>query len=283
MAHFRNVPGKGKWDADESTLTVTNGDDVEVVLWGGGPDGKPLVLAVTNGGLISGVTEKAGPGAAERTFKFQAKGPGTVTLFARVGGPNGNDYVKPLKLIILPKKASSIGPEHVVLFAGKESDSEDIALESYQKAVAAGGTAYHIKSYEDFFNLLTRYRDGGRKISRMEINTHGAPGYWSFGNGNGINKAGLAYFKGHGFQSVFSPGARIFFHGCNIAEGEKGEEFLKEFGLIFLVGGGGSVGASTSLGFGTGHLGGSKTYHFWGDVVRVYISNDGKVEKVERK
>jgi hypothetical protein len=283
MANFRYVPGKGKWNASESTLTVTNGDEVEVVLWGGGPDGKPLVLCVDNGNLISAVSEKAGPGAAERTFKFKARGPGTVTLFARVGGPRGSDYVQPLKLIILPKKASSIGPEHVVLFAGKESDEEYIARESYQKAVAAGGTAYRIKSIHDFINLLTRYRDEGRKIARMEINTHGAPGKWSFGNGTGITKASLSLFRGQGFHAVFSAGARIFFHGCNIADGDEGEEFLKEFGMIFLVGGGGSVAASTSLGFGTGMLGGSKTYHLWGDVVRVYISNDGRVEKVERK
>src|SRR5262249_32808661 len=97
-----------------------------------------------------------------------------------------------------------------------------------------------------------------------------------------LDTAHLLSLQGKGFHSVFAPGARVFFGGCNIAEGRDGLEFLKAFGQTFLFNGGGSVGPSTSLGLSArAWVGNGKQYHLWGTTKRLYFNTAGKVKKSE--
>ena len=111
------------------------------------------------------------------------------------------------------------------------------------------------------------------RVDRLDFHTHGSPGGIALGSER-LRYNTLKRFKNMGLDKVFSPTARVFFHGCNVAKGIQGELFLAEFGHIFLKGGG-RVGGSTSLGI-ANPVGGT-TAHFWGQSVYANVKSGGKV------
>jgi hypothetical protein len=129
------------------------------------------------------------------------------------------------------------------------------------------------------FNLFVKYRDLGLRIRSLEFLTHARPGFVYLGSKGALTLKILHAFDGQGFHTIFTPGARVYFHGCNIAYDEEGVAFLKEFGRIFLHLGGGSVAASTDEG--SSWPGVTGIYHLLGRTVRVFISPGGEIERVD--
>jgi hypothetical protein len=189
------------------------------------------------------------------------------------------------RIVVLPRKPSSLGPEYVILFCKTLAENaETKELDGvYRKSVQSspeGGTVVEARSYAEFVTFLTTFRDTGRRIGRFEVWSHGCPGTAWLAN-DPLDTARVRALRGKGFHTVFASGARVFFSGCNIAEGVPGVTFLKEFGTTFLFNGGGSVGASTSPGYIHKYLRLGKMYHYTGETVRLYFDTTGKVVKVE--
>ena len=279
MAHFYQRPTSvGTWANDQNVLTISVGSTAELILSGGGPPGQDkLVVAYVATMPCTVVVDVNAPlGPNERLIHLKPQQAGDIWVHAKLGSASGPDYATPVKVVAVPKKAVSIGPDHVIL-----CNASDIQ-EAYNKisGSAPNATAYAMGSLIDFTNFLTKYRDSGRCINKLEANTHGSPGNIYFGS-DWLDAAMIRRYQGQAFHKVFSPGAAVFFHGCNVAEGDQGNEFLVAFGETFLCGGGGSVVASTSKGvthiFNQYGIGAGKVYHLWGDTKRVFVAPGGRI------
>jgi hypothetical protein len=99
--------------------------------------------------------------------------------------------------------------------------------------------------------------------------THGKSGLIRIdGDDMGVRSLSL-YFQGKGYDKLFRTSGRVYFAGCNCAEGDDGWEFLEAAGNVFLRTGGGQAFGWTSLGFAVPSFfrpSGGHAVHLWGDV-----------------
>ncbi len=103
------------------------------------------------------------------------------------------------------------------------------------------------------------------KFNRVLFQTHGGPGNIWFGDEPVT--ASVLKTKFASFSKLFPHPTRIYFDGCNVAEGGDGTNFLLAAGEVFLVLGGGETVGWTTLGFGMPgifSLIGGHTLHFGG-------------------
>jgi hypothetical protein len=106
----------------------------------------------------------------------------------------------------------------------------------------------------------------GYKFNHLLFQTHGSPGRIWFGNESVTANVLKSDFVG--FTSLFPHPTRIYFDGCNVAEGGDGTNFLLAAGNVFLVAGGGETLGWTTLGHGVwGRIPiiGGHTLHFGGE------------------
>jgi hypothetical protein len=108
--------------------------------------------------------------------------------------------------------------------------------------------------------------------------THGNSGSISFGQGRKFIDAHELYtgFYHSGFERLFPfTDAKMYFAGCNVADGAEGWNFLKAAALTFLRYAGGSALGWTSKGMGVPSwfpLIGGHVEHLWGNVRKVAIT-----------
>ncbi len=129
----------------------------------------------------------------------------------------------------------------------------------------------------DLIGPLDGLLAAGTTFDRVLFETHGSPGRIYFGT---------IYFDAGWMRAVIprnytrltTANARVYFNGCNVAEGAAGWGFLEAAAALFLTPGGGEVFGQTSLGFGNpfnGHV-----VHLWGSTRRLYVDVNGRI--VER-
>jgi len=176
MAHFLQKPGStGKWTAATTSLTITLGEVAEIILEGGGPPGKELLDV----GCVAGTTYERVElmsNRSQRFFRITPKEAGETWYYALLPGTN-IDYAAPLILITLPRKASSIGNEGIILFspgAGEQDRIDPIRRRAVNSTPEK--EVVQVDSIADFVAFLRKYRDSGRRINSLEFFTHGAPG-----------------------------------------------------------------------------------------------------------
>jgi Domain of unknown function (DUF4347) len=286
MAEFVKYPGSpGTWSAEAATLTVTLGEMAQLLLVGGGPPGKERLVLGSDGVSAKGVQEFPWDVPNQRLFVITPERAGDIRLQAWVPN-NGPPYTKVVRVVVLPRKPSSLGAENVVLFTQSSAEDKGDELGGvYRRAVQSPVEALVVvaENYAEFVKFLTTFRDTGRRIGKLQVFSHGSPGVVWLGDDR-LDTAHVQSLQGKGYNSIFAPNAAVFFSGCNVAEERNGLEFLKAFGKTFLFNGGGSVAASTSLGISFGNHGvfaNGKIYHFWGTTKRLYFNTAGKVEKSE--
>lgn len=122
-----------------------------------------------------------------------------------------------------------------------------------QGSAGRGGTSADVtvpvSHVQDVVGYLSDLERTGVRVSFMDFHVHGGPGEISIGN-----EAIFSWrrtFGGRGLESLFSPGARIEFHGCNVADGADGEAFLADCAWTMLRYNGGSAmgGAAYQLAY----------------------------------
>jgi len=139
---------------------------------------------------------------------------------------------------------------------GRFSDDDD---------VLTIGVSLGIKNLKRVFEVLA---DNKKTFNHVLFQTHGAPGAIYFGNE--AVTTGVLRTQFSKFSKLFPHPTRIYFDGCNVAEGGPGTDFLLAAGQVFLVAGGGVTLGWTTLGHGmwgrfpiigghTLHFGGSNT------------------------
>src|SRR5262249_31315932 len=116
MADFVKPTGSvGTWSQEDGTLTVTLGEDAQLLLRGGGPPGKEQLVINTDGTIpASQLQEFPWTVPNERLFVISPRQAGEMRLQAWV--PSGPPYTRVIRVIALPRKPSSLGAENVVLF-----------------------------------------------------------------------------------------------------------------------------------------------------------------------
>jgi len=162
-------------------------------------------------------------------------------------------------------------PEFIVFYDKNDGDIETMAK---RRASELNARAIGVGSVTALGEEFQRLKTAGTKVDRMLFYTHGDPGGAKFGLGYLTTNRLRSEFTGKGFDLVFSPGARVFFPACDLADIKSGCEmpteacfntdngavFLLTFARIFLPRGG-RVGGSTTKGIGF-PVWGSKIFHF---------------------
>ncbi|MFN8179249.1 MAG: hypothetical protein U0167_15060 [bacterium] len=115
-------------------------------------------------------------------------------------------------------------------------------------------------------------------FSRVLVQTHGEPGCIKFDGLRIYDTTLKADFAGRGFHKLFPLYTKIYFDGCNVANGSLGDGFLDTAGTIFLRAGGGEVSGWTTPGYGMSSwvpFIGGHTVHYSGGLKRVYFDPGG--------
>jgi hypothetical protein len=105
---------------------------------------------------------------------------------------------------------------------------------------SGGVVALPAGSVEELAAGLDRLVSGGGRFDRAVFQSHGGPGRAWFGRG-ALTAASLREgFAGRGYHLLFPWGwTRIYFDGCNAAQGADGADFLRAAGEVFLRSAGG--------------------------------------------
>jgi hypothetical protein len=204
MAHFLQKPGTaGKWTADTHSLTIILGEVAEVILEGGGPPGKEqLVVGII--GEPAPACEEQPPAGNRRFLRIAPKAATRLWVVARLPGSTV-DYAEPLVLVTLPRKASSLGPEDVILFSQEPGEWREIGAVQ-RRAVNSSPEKEVVvaNSFAEFVAFLGKFRDTGRRIGNLEVFTHGNAGVLGFGS-DSVTVAHIRGMVGAGYNTVFAP------------------------------------------------------------------------------
>ncbi len=161
-------------------------------------------------------------------------------------------------------------------------DDDDARIRGTARSRTASGLRYTVAVKNDGSNLLSSLDDLvslGMKFDRILFETHGSPGRLYFGGAYIDSGWVISAMSARGYERICPTYSRVYFNGCNVAQGPGGWAFLAAIGRIFLLTAGGAVFGHTSLGleipvysFLTGHV-----VHFTGDTRTVYMDRGGRV------
>ena len=141
------------------------------------------------------------------------------------------------------------------------------------RAPADGGSGVIVLT--EWLDVLVKNRTS---FSNMVFITHGASGKIRI-DGDDLDQRSLRlYFQAKGYEQLVESGGRIYFAGCDCADGEDGWNFLEAAGNVFLKYGGGQCFGWTSLGFAVPSYfspSGGHAVHLWGDIRAVQFDFHG--------
>jgi len=135
----------------------------------------------------------------------------------------------------------------------------------------------------------------GWTFGKIVFQTHGSSGGISFAQERLNRDRLLSEFDNRGYEKLFPMvQTRMYFNGCNVADGDRGWSFLETAASIFLKTMGGVSFGHTSVGFAMHPavsmflmsgivypLVAGKTVHPWGETRYVYVGPGGKFVKRE--
>ena len=127
---------------------------------------------------------------------------------------------------------------------------------------------------QTLMNGLDAFVQANTQFDRILFETHGGPGVIGFGNYT-VDAQTLRAMIARRYTALAGPNARVYFNGCNVAEGTAGWPFLEAAAALFLTVGGGQVFGQTSLGFANpfnGHV-----VHLWGSTRTLFVDSGGRV------
>jgi hypothetical protein len=135
-----------------------------------------------------------------------------------------------------------------------------------------------VPSTEQLLAKLDRLVTIGARFTRVLFQTHGGPGHIKFDNASIWDITLKSKFAPRNYHTLFPQYTRIYFDGCNVADGDLGTEFLQAVGAILLKTGGGEAFGYTSPGYGVSGwvpFFGGHTLHFSGQLKKLYFKPGG--------
>ncbi len=125
-------------------------------------------------------------------------------------------------------------------------------------------------------SILNHHLAAGHTFDRVVIDTHGAPGVIGFGDDDVTVEywlRGAANIR----TGLCTPGAHVYFSGCNVAEGADGWAFLEGAAAFWLKGAGGRTSGWTSVGFADAVFSTGRVWHPWGTHRIVHADSSGRL------
>lgn len=152
-------------------------------------------------------------------------------------------------------------------------DSSDLRV---RQTAATRGAAnmLGIGKLADLGPALDKLVRQGHYFERILFETHGGPGRIWFDTGR-LTAGYWQARRGRRWGHLVTTNARIYFNGCNVAEGPNGWKFLEAAAEVFMKPGGGSIFGQTSFGFGNPFTG--NTVHLWGKTRTLYVDAKGRI------
>ncbi len=145
-----------------------------------------------------------------------------------------------------------------------------------ESAWARGGTdKLGITSIDNLVSELDRLVSDGRTFDRVLFETEGNAGMIFFDNECITANWWGGRPLGRQWSSITTANARVYFNGCNVAEGDCGWAFLEAVAAVLLTPGGGEVFGQTSVGFAnpfSGHV-----IHLWGSTRTLFVDYNGRI------
>ena len=144
---------------------------------------------------------------------------------------------------------------------------------------ASRDDVYSIAVSSGVSELMEKFNDlveSGKFFRRAVFTTHGGAGRISFNHQRIDAKRLYKLFNEYRYDRVFPfQNSRMYFDGCNVADGDDGWEFLEAAARTFFRSAGGNVFGWTSKGLGMPSIIpfiGGHTEHLWGDIRGVVIT-----------
>lgn len=273
MAHFTQHAGAaGTWENSGPVLEVQVGERAYFRLFGGGPRDEKLLIGAKGRIDVNAFYEEDSGQLNTRLIYFVPAAAGEYEIHALHPETYG-DYAKSLKVVVRPSTGRQLN-DHVIVCA--DSGLKYVG-DQKRRSYSPKAEVVLVPSPERLFELLVSYINESALISKLEFITHGNEGFIGFPEGSGyINTDVVRAWARCALDRAFAGNAAVFFHGCNIADGEKGEAFLEAFGETFLKKGG-RVGAST--GYGRLSPGKDNYLHNDGHVKRVLVDPGGRIKE----
>jgi len=158
--------------------------------------------------------------------------------------------------------------------SGASTNRADSRFDSDETCtVGVGNTAQLLAALD---GLVTR----GAVFDRVLLQTRGGPGHIRFGDEIIWDITLKERFASRSYHTLFPLYTRIYFDGCNVANGSLGTEFLAAAGSIFLRSAGGEVLAFNNPGYGLPGwvpIIGGDTLRFGGQLRKLYFAPGGEV------
>lgn len=161
-------------------------------------------------------------------------------------------------------------------------DADDSSCRSFgenrdasRKLAISGGVAALKNSWDGFV------KSPGGPYSRVVFDTHGNKGMIFFKHEAVLWGDVSRIFGGVDYGRIFPSFTRVYFDGCNVAEGDFGWLFLQEIAKALCGKGGGVVFGWTSKGYALsvwGHTAPHKWFHPWGKVRYVVAKPGGFID-----
>ena len=116
----------------------------------------------------------------------------------------------------------------------------------------------------------------GYQFHNCVFTTHGSPGAIWLGDQYINREVWYTEFYNGPYGKLFPfPNTKLYFAGCNVADGDKGWRFLTAAARSLLGVAGGTAMGWTSLGFGLGPIHSGHVAHLWGDTREVSVLAGG--------
>lgn len=123
-------------------------------------------------------------------------------------------------------------------------------------------------SRDDLETGLSRLVTQGKTFNKVLFQTHGNSGMIFFSQ-EAVTAGTLANYSDKNYHRLFPNKTKMYFDGCDVADGKAGWDFLQAAGKLFFISGGGLTMGYTSLGSGmpgwVPFIGGH-TVHLWGNL-----------------
>ena len=151
-------------------------------------------------------------------------------------------------------------------------DDDDWRMSLASKRDDAQATLPITGGFQGLVDQLDSVLASGWHFNRILFETHGIPGEIDFG-GDPVNAQRMRTMSSYHYETIAEVGTRLYFNGCNVAEGDSGWDFLRAAAEVFLIGQGGLAFGHTSIGWCnpfTGHV-----VHPWGDTRYVVMAAGG--------